>query len=131
MGEAICKTKKGEVGRGKGGKSDCFCTIEHVHPEAGVEVADWGLTRPLAVPEELDQDGGVVFAVHPSEGRGSGFPVPRALRGGDGPMGGTLSSYGREVPGMFSLKSQVHSRGAQLVLYNLSAFSVSKIFQFV
>lgn len=34
MGEDICKTKRGEVEEG-GGKNDCFCTIEHVHPEAG------------------------------------------------------------------------------------------------
>lgn len=43
------------------GKNDCFRTIEHVHPEAGagvgVEVADWGLTRPPAVPQELDSAG--------------------------------------------------------------------------
>lgn len=35
----------------------------------GVEVADWGLTRPLAVPEELDPDGGVVLVVDPLERR--------------------------------------------------------------
>lgn len=63
MGEAICKTKRGEGEGGGGGENDCFCTIEHVHPEAegrGFEVADCRLTRPLAVPEEMDPDGGVV-----------------------------------------------------------------------
>lgn len=46
-------------------KNDCFRTIEHVHPRGGegwlVEVADWGLTRPLVVPEELDPEGGLVL----------------------------------------------------------------------
>lgn len=59
------------------GKNNCFCTIEHVHPEVewggGVEVADWELTRPLAVPEELDPEGGMVLVVDPLPRRGSGF----------------------------------------------------------
>lgn len=52
-------------------------------------MADWGLTRPLAVSEDLDADGGVVLVVDPLERRGSGF-ISWALRGGDGPRGGTL-----------------------------------------
>lgn len=59
---------KQREGRWGGVENDCFCTIAHVHPEAtGGEVADWGLTHPLAVPEELDPDRGVVPVVDPLE----------------------------------------------------------------
>lgn len=45
-------------------------------------MADWRLTRPLVVPEELGPEGGMALV---REGRVKVHP--KTLRGGDGPKG--------------------------------------------
>lgn len=65
-------------------------------------MADWGLTRPLTVPEELNPEGGTVLVVDPLEKRVSGFvPSPRGEEIAQGVE--HLSTYVCEVPGMFGL----------------------------
>lgn len=65
-----------------------------------VEVADWRLTRPLVVPEELDPEGGTVLV------REERVKVhPKTQRGGDGPRGELPVHEGCEETSMFSLKS--------------------------